>query len=274
MSKKYCLVVVEGPHDQAIVGKLLRMSKLEKFNGDPNKLDSFWLDLKPDYPRKNDLYKPMSMPYIYTSDTHSVAVCNGEGRQNVPKEAVTIYLSYGQSLHSIGLIVDADEQLPPKVMSECLDALKNEAKAVEMAFPSVPNIPGTVIAGKPRIGMYVLPDNVNPGTLDTVLVQCAAEIYPGYKLSAEYFLNHVLANVSDKHTERLKKPLSREKSLVSSIVSVLKPGRGNAPSIHDDNWISDRTLKRVSELTSLKQFIADLLELSSNEPAIPSSPAS
>lgn len=95
----------------------------------------------------------------------------------------------------------------------------------------------------------------------------------GYSAFA-LFLNHVLTNVSDKHTERLKKPLSREKSLVSSIVSILKPGRGNAPSINDDNWICDRTLKRVSELATLKKFLADLLELPLPEPAISMQPPS
>jgi hypothetical protein len=67
VSKRYSLVVTEGPHDQAAVGKLLQLLGLEKFNGKRDSLEPFWEGLKPKYPKKDDLYKPLNMPHIYGS---------------------------------------------------------------------------------------------------------------------------------------------------------------------------------------------------------------
>ena len=69
----------------------------------------------------------------------------------------------------------------------------------------------------------------------------------------------------------LKRSLTaRHKALVATIVSVLKPGRANAPSIADDEWICELTEKNVPEVALLKQFLVNLLELSVSEPSITS----
>ena len=66
------------------------------------------------------------------------------------------------------------------------------------------------------------------------------------------------------------KPFDRQKAIVASIVSVLKPGMANTPSIAQDRWICEQTVKDVPEIAVLKQFIENLLELTAREPtAVP-----
>lgn len=60
------------------------------------------------------------------------------------------------------------------------------------------------------------------------------------------------------------------KAVVASIVSILKPGMANTPSIAQDNWISEQTVKDVAEIAMLKQFLENLLELPSVASAIDS----
>ena len=51
------------------------------------------------------------------------------------------------------------------------------------------------------------------------------------------------------------KPFDRQKAIVASIVSVLKPGMANTPSIAQDRWICEQTVKDVAEIAMLKQFM-------------------
>lgn len=79
--KKYCLLAVEGYHDQAAIGKMLELSGFEKFDGKydkdkrEDKFDRFWEGFVPTYPRTGgSLYTRLDMPSIFTSQTHSVAI--------------------------------------------------------------------------------------------------------------------------------------------------------------------------------------------------------
>jgi hypothetical protein len=109
---------------------------------------------------------------------------------------------------------------------------------------------------KPRTGIYVLPDNKRPGTLDNILVDCATVMYPDHKVGAIQFLD----GLDDSHKSHWG-PFDHEKSIVATIVSVLKPGMANTPSIRQNDWICDKTVNGVAEVALLGEFLKDLLEL-------------
>ena len=44
MKENYCLLAVEGQHDQAAITKMLQLSGFERFKGDHELLDPFWED--------------------------------------------------------------------------------------------------------------------------------------------------------------------------------------------------------------------------------------
>jgi len=259
MSIKYVLLATEGPHDQAAVGKFLKLCGLkdfkEEFRGESKFLDPFWTGFVPTYPKRGKLYERMDMPSIFTSSTHSVAVYQGGGSDLTKNliAIITAYPQYAQSIYAFGLIVDADAKQPSLIA-------KRYAQDLRQLLPSIADAPGVITTGTPQTGIYVLPNNKELGVLDTVLVNCSSVVYPEHKVGAELFLKG-LSNSNMSHW----KPFDRQKAVVASIVSVLKPGMANTPSIAQDNWISEQTVNNIAEVAMLKQFIEDLLELSSVE---------
>lgn len=262
MSLKYCILVAEGPHDQAAIGRFLKLFGLKdfakEFGGDPASLDTFWQGFVPKTPPKK-LYARSSMPSIFTSQTHSVVIYQGEG-SNLVRNLLAIIRTYVnkennrrpyiEDIHSLGLFVDADTNEPS-------DLAKKHADELREIFPMISEVPGAIGLGTPRTGMYVLPDNKRQGTLDSILVDCATIVYSDHKAGAEKFLN----GLNDKYKKHWSMPFGEQKALVAGMVSVLQPGMANTPSIAQDRWICEDTVNGIAELASLSQFIKDLLEL-------------
>jgi hypothetical protein len=253
---KYCILGVEGPHDQAFVGKLLKQRGMERFKGDSESLTPFWEKFKPSYPKNGNLYVRLDMPSIFSSSTHSVLIFQGEGNnlcKNL-KDIIQEHDPYMQGIHAFGLILDADD----------IDKLTPQQKATEYSeewrelYPGLVGEPGMVVAGKPRTGIYVLPDNKRRGTLDSILVDCATVIYPDHKAGAIQYLD----SLDVAHKSHWKPfDLHREKAIVATIVSVLKPGMANTPSIAQNKWICEETVNGVAEVALFDEFLKDLLEL-------------
>ncbi|HET8911655.1 MAG TPA: DUF3226 domain-containing protein [Ktedonobacteraceae bacterium] len=254
MSLNYALVLTEGPHDQAFVGKLLGLCGLRDFGGKLVQLDPFWRPLIPIYPRRGDLYARLNMPSIYISATHSVAVYHVEGKDNVLEQVGALMASspgYLNRLTAWGLIVDADLRRPEDVARIYADKLR-------FFFPALSGCPGAVDPGRPRTGIYVLPDNLSQGTLDSLLLECAAIIYPRHKQAVEQFLTSMAEH--EDHPSLIP-PSALEKALVASIVSILRPGSSNTTSIALDNWVCERSVQEVPGVARLKQFLEQLLEI-------------
>jgi hypothetical protein len=234
---KYAILATEGADDQAVLCRLLRLSGLESFNGERKYLDPFWTRLIPSSKKlESNLYghKKVHMPYFFMSSTHSIAVYQGQGSnlaQNL-QDIMTAYQPYARDIYALGVLVDADNRQPDTVAALYADKLRG-------IFPTISRIAGTIVKGSPHTGIYVLPDNKRPGTLDTALVNCAATMFPDHKSGAEQFLN----NLDDKHKERWPQPFGQDKALVASVVSVLQPGKANHMSLASDRdgWICRET---------------------------------
>lgn len=265
MSLKYCILAAEGSHDQAVLCSLLRMHNMKSFTGDPGLLDTFWLKLVPKNTRGN-LYKKLDVPYFFTSLTHSVAVYQGDGSklaQNI-SDILSANKPYVQDIYALGIIVDADNNQPG-------DVAQNYVNKLRAFFPRIAAIPGTVSPGSPRTGIYVLPDNKKQGTLDSVFVNCANNVYPDHKAGATQFLDGL-----DAAHKSHWKPFDREKAIIASIVSVLQPGIASHLSLarSKDKWVGEQTVNSVPELTSLQQFLTALLDLPPGKLIVSSPPVS
>lgn len=252
---KYAIIGVEGPHDQAFVGKVLRkFLKFETFTGEKENLDKFWEKFIPKYPKKGNLYNRLDMPSILFKDSISVAVYAGEG-SNLVKNMDDILWNnyqYQSDIAAFGIVADADKKTPETVVEDYYNCLVKY-------FPNFPKSPEFVDENMPRTGIYVLPDNASQGVLDTLLCQCGEAVYPEYMERAKSYL----AEFSDD--ERKKKPLKwkpfdREKALIATVVSVLKPGKTNTVSIADNDWVSDKSQNEVAALKSFIDFLTLLLE--------------
>ncbi len=277
---KYAIIGVEGPHDQAFTGKVLKLLGFKDFREEWNKLDKltrldmskeleskfdkFWHKFIPRYPKQGDLYNRLDMPSILFNDSISVAIFAGEGSNLVTNLDDILFANYEYqtNLAAFGIVADCDKSTPDSIVEPY-------AKKFRSYFPNFPQCPGVVDTNSPRTGIYVLPDNVSQGVLDTLLCSCGEIAYPAYMKRANSYLNSYLDEFSDldefstKERKSLKwKTFDREKALVATVVSVLKPGKTNTTSIADNNWVSEQTQQQVPALANFIEFLSQLLEVS------------
>ena len=234
---KYAIIGVEGPHDQAFTGKVLKLLGFKDFReelkGLKSDLDPFWRKFIPVYPKKGNLYKRLDMPSILFNDTISLAIYAGEGSNLVTNldDILSANPEYQTNLSAFGIVADCDKSNPDQIVRRYTNCFRNY-------FPDLPNQAGVVNSNSPRTGIYVLPDNVSQGVLDTLLCSCGEIAYPAYMEKASSYLDEF----SEEEKKSLKwKNFDREKALVATVVSVLKPGKTNTTSIADNNWVSEQT---------------------------------
>ena len=255
---KYAIIGVEGPHDQAFTGKVLKLLNFkdlrEELKGLESQLDPFWRKFIPVYPKKGNLYKRLDMPSILFNDTISVAIYAGEGSNLVTNLDDILFTNYEYqtNLAAFGIVADCDKSTPDRIAEPYANKFRSY-------FPNFPDRPGVVNTNSPRTGVYVLPDNASPGVLDTLLCECGQIAYPAYMEKASSYLNEF----SESDRKSLKwKNFDPEKALVATVVSVLKPGKTNTTSIADNNWVSEQTKQQVPALANFIEFLSQLLEVS------------
>jgi hypothetical protein len=252
---KYAIIGVEGPQDQAFLGKVLKLLGFKDFReackGLESSLDPFWRKFIPTYPRGN-LYQRLAMPSILFTDTISVAIYAGEGSNLITNLDDILYANteYQTQLRAFGIIADCDTKDANQIAAEYSNRFRNY-------FPTFPTQAGIVDPNSPHTGIYILPDNTSQGVLDTLLCRCGEVAYSKYINRARSYL----ASFSEEEQRKpLKwKPFDQDKALVATIVSVLKPGKTNTVSIADNNWISEQTQTQVPILGNFIEFLRQLL---------------
>ena len=267
---RYAIIGVEDPHDQAFVGKVLKLLGFKDFREEWDKLekltrldmskeleskfDKFWHKFIPKYPKQGSLYKRLNMPSILFTESLSVAIYEGEGSNMVTNldDILSANSEYQTDLAAFGIVADCDKSTPDRIAEPYANKFRSY-------FSNFPDRPGVVDTNSPRTGIYVLPDNGSPGVLDTLLCECGQIAYPVYMEKASSYLNEF----SESDIKSLKwKKFDREKALVATVVSVLKPGKTNTTSIADNNWVSEQTKQQVPALENFIKFLSQLLELS------------
>ncbi len=248
MSKKYILICVEGNHDQAFVGKILKkILKFNEFNDSYKNLDRFWRKFIPSYPPTSEkLYVRLDMPSIFFNDNISIGVYAGEGSNLVPNLKVKLSDFDISDIFAVGIIADADknENSPTKVA-------ENYCKELTEIFPNFPNQPGIINNDSPKLGIYVLPNNFDLGVLDTLLLKCGKIVYPEYLQRAKSYIN--------EFSEIKWKNFDKDKAIIAAVASVLKPGKTNTTTIKDDKWVSEKTYNQVEDLKKFVDFLNQLL---------------
>jgi len=251
VDQRYALIGVEGNHDQAFLCRILhKCLGFKKFDNTQSDLDTFWRKFVPIYPPKSGrLYMRLDMPSVLHTNSVSVAIYAGEGStliKNLSAKLSDIDLS---KLLAFGIVADSDKESPEKVA-------ENYHAGFKEFFPDFPNKPGVLTEDSPRLGLYVLPDNSNQGVLDTLLLNCGKSAYPEFMQRAESYI----AQFSQEEIQGMGwKPFDREKAIIATVASVLKPGKTNTVSITDNNWVCSETVAAIPELNSITSFLNELL---------------
>lgn len=254
---KYGYLVVEGPHDVAFAYRLLHPFGMRHIQYMKN-LDPFFKGLVPTvYPPDDDLKKRVPVPLFLQSDTHAIAIHSVEGDTkliNAVEENRSV-IDYDR-LTGVGVFLDADNTSSP---ADRYTDIRDGLRAKNFAFPDGP---GVVSGSTPRLGAYVLPDNQASGTLEDLLLECGRQVYPELLLSAE---THVDAALQDKsltgeELKAIRKPAGRNKAIIGSMASILRPGRAVQVSLQDNRWLKDDALT-IPRVKAVRDFLRDLFEI-------------
>ena len=252
MSVRYAILGVEGPTDQAVVGKVLKLLGFNRFGGESSaeRLDPFWRPFIPAYPRSGDLYKRLDMPSIFYTASHSVAVYGGEGSSLGRQLSRTIEArdEFRDELDAFGVLADADKHDPAEVAA----AYQKHFRGV---FPSFPGEPGVVVGAQPRLGVFVLPNNTIKGVVEHLILECGSEVYRIHLDRAREF---VTGFGEDDRKQARWGPFDEEKAVIAMVASVLKPGKTNTVSLVDNEWISEKT-RHFPMVDALARFLLELL---------------
>ncbi|MEN8218840.1 MAG: DUF3226 domain-containing protein [Pseudomonadota bacterium] len=263
---QYAYLVIEGPHDVEFVGQFMKrwgFSRVKMMS----ELDEFWYPLVPrEFPYADDLLRRMPVPTFFKSATHSIALHNAIGDSNIIRTirgtlAVTSWEA--NSLVGLGIVLDADSEISPK---ERFDQIKEGLQQLDF-IPALPELPGKVALGKPRCGIFVMPDNLSAGTLEDLLLECAEQVYPSLLQCTQEFIGCVEPVVTQfkkkKDRRDFEKPAGRKKVTVGCIANVLRPGKSVQVSIQDNQWVTEETVT-LPNLAHFNKFIQELFALSSS----------
>lgn len=252
----YSLFVVEGPHEVEAIGQLVKNRKVARVRLLQD-LDPYWVPLVPTkFPHEGDLHKRVPAPAFFASENLSVAIQSAEGIDNIEAAVRASLAALDGDPGGLGIIMDADHDEP----------VETRWKAMVSRLPdlSFGGGPGVVGAGSPRAGVFVLPDNAGPGSLEDVLLACAAEVYPTLLSAATALVNPLdpkdkaLFRTSDE-SKFIKKPSGKPKAIAGCIASVLRPGKAIQVSIQDNLWLRDERALALPAVAALQRFVDEII---------------
>lgn len=266
MALRTTYIIAEGPQDAAVAGKILRkrIAHLSAIRL-RNEVDSFWDNLIPTtFPSLNTDDEPefgrIRVPDFFQNTDHTVAIQTAGGLTQL----VTMLCDDLENLNvipdNIGVIIDADNDDVNATYKRIVAAIK--AKRQDLIFHERP---GHVVAGPPKVGLFVLPNNSDSGTLEDTMLECAASAYPQLLPIAETAVASVSRSLAADanwlnrpERDEFGKPFGPNKARVSVIGAILKPTCAIANTYRQHPWITEETL-RLPKLGILTQFLTELL---------------
>lgn len=253
-------IITEGVHDVAFLGKLLTMSSLQMEQVKKiDELESGWIRILPSWPYKGSLQPSVPAPIFYQSASKdiSIAVVNAEGINNMSQKLarhLKVLDQDGIRPDAVGAVLDADSgELPQRRFDRMAEVLAN----ADLPRPAEME----VVAGTPRTGVFILPGGGERGTLEDLLLECAATVYPTLGCRAVRFIDGLERSADEfmsGELGELAKPAGRHKSVVAAMGAVLKPGKPIRATLEDHRWIEPRTLA-LPRIQAVLQFLTGLV---------------
>lgn len=162
------LLACEGRHELAVLPQLaaalgwdLRTSVT---TDDPEAIQR----LVPQPPRLNGRdfsWRASPRPVFLQRSDDWMVVQRFDGDRRLRREAPLYAAQIGSELAAVGIVIDADDLGPERRAEQLRGAFARWVQA--------PLVAGTVIGGALRVGLWVSPDDVEPGNFDDLLEKAA-----------------------------------------------------------------------------------------------------
>lgn len=248
------LLVVEGAHDASFFGQLLA-AKGYRQTRRLSDVPEHWRPLIPvRYPVDPDgrLDRVIRFPDIHVgAGGHDCGIVVAGGDSLLIDGLRTALEQLGtERFAGIGIVMDVDHDIDATTrFDRCvgqLAQLNQEAQADGTpGFPlPLPATPGLLTSEAPAIGIYLLPDNLRQGTLETLLLECAALEHPFLEAATAGLVGE-LAQQAEAHRRSLKAlagPSRRAKAQAGMIANVLQPGDSLAVAVQRGGWLGTGAL--------------------------------
>lgn len=277
----YSFIAVEGAQDVEFVAALLELDGFKKVNlksdlvgaSPPNP----FADLIPrTFPHNDDLYKRVPCPLFLRRTVGGVedwvAVQASDGESGLVKLVSNAFVELGRKretnpLSAVGIVGDADDENLRKKFSMLVEPLRG------LEGMSEPEEPGRVATDGPILfGVFILPDNNRPGTIEDLLEDAAKVAHPYLFEKAGEYVRGIDPQQLSSHNRRLiVKPAGVKKAILACTASILKPGMSIAVSIDQSRWVTEETA-RLARIADLARFLRELVGPAQPEVAVPDVP--
>lgn len=250
--------VVEGVHDVEAVACLVRRRGYRRIQ-QHSKLPAYWDKLVPKkFPFDGDLLRRVPVPTFFKSETDSLGIINAIGLERIVTAVKASLLGLSELPDGLGILLDADSDVLPETR---WTAIRSDLSDFDFGAG-----PGAIGNGTSRAGIYVLPDNQGAGTLEDLLLECAAQAYPELSRLAHQFVDPIVATDStifpdSADSEDFRKPAGKKKATAGCISSILKPGKAIQVSIQDNSWLKDEKALGLPKIVAVQRFVDQILGL-------------
>lgn len=263
---RHVYIITEGVQDSTVGGKLLRLlvPGLTPISR-RREVSAFWDRMIPfAFPGRNndneEVFGRMVVPDFFQNEDISVAIQNSGGLDKLATVLRSDFDGLPNLPDAIGIIIDADGK---DVLTTHRTILtKIHAIRSDLAFGETP---GSITPGPPKLGLFVLPNNQENGTLEDTMLECATTSYPQLLPIADTVIasvNSALdANIdwlSRPERDLFKKPYGQNKTRISVVGAIMKPTYAVQNTYREHNWITAETLVQP-KLALLASFLRNLI---------------
>jgi hypothetical protein len=269
MAANTIFLLVEGPHDAEFMARLLNLRGFQQRKRLSDIEPRFHNMFPRVYPHTDStlLTERHPVPAFYKSAGQWLVILVGGGS----KSAVTLGAALrsarlaGFDPDAVGVILDQDLDATPEDARDRFTAEFTKVKDLPVPLDFTLT-PGSVVSGAPRLGLYVLPDNQNTGTLEDLLLDCAEQNYSALKTKAMGYRDDALKdaglNTDDLEqygtTGGQKDVSKRKKAWVGAMGSILVPAAAIQNSIRLNRWLEGTALE-LGRVKALRKFLDDLI---------------
>ncbi len=260
----FVYLIAEGVTDVMLITRVLRrylsMTPIEKRTDLPDKARTWLNGFK--WPVGEDIARlAVPAPVFMQREGTLVATRNAQGLDRIQtaldadNEALT---RIDWRPDALGVLLDADNKNPSERFSTIRDKLKH--------FDSFPSLAGlrrvedvaSAEGDDRRAGIFVFPNATTPGTVESVLLPLGEAAFPELHDASQSFV--ASWNRDHGHEplfKELRKPAGVSKAQLSTMASLLKPGKNLNASLHDQKWVPPRDVPDV--LKPLLEFLLALV---------------
>ena len=253
------LIVCEGPHDSATIGKILKTLYFSKIKA-ISEISECWKKIIPTkYPFNEDnldRVSPVPDFYISGDNSISVAIKSTGGDSKLVEELDLILISLErkelEQINGVAIFLDADDKDADtriEKLYKCID------KNTDLTFKSevFKNKVGNLNSVNMKTNIFVFPNNDEMGTLEDLLIELGKKEYPDLMKKAINFVD----SIPKEYESNLLKGSKKKKSIIGIVSNILKPGKANQITIFDDKWI---TIEKRESCKSLRRLYENIIE--------------